>query len=181
MFRRNKMDKVKGHAANAGEVARQLAQDKRFRKQIISAAAHGSAAARRTRRGFGLAGAVTRLATDEKLANELRSARSDLQRAYGRLETRKRGHKLRNSVLLVAAASVAGVPRVRDAAISAFKKVAPDRDTLANAVDTGSGGRPQSLDNLTKEELYERAQKADIPGRSDMTKDELVAALRRQG
>jgi len=34
------------------------------------------------------------------------------------------------------------------------------------------------LDDLTKDELYERAQKADIPGRSEMNKDELVRALR---
>jgi hypothetical protein len=35
-----------------------------------------------------------------------------------------------------------------------------------------------SLEDLTKDELYERAKKADIPGRSDMNKDELVRALR---
>ena len=34
------------------------------------------------------------------------------------------------------------------------------------------------LDDLTKGELYELAQKSDIEGRSGMTKDELIAALR---
>jgi hypothetical protein len=33
------------------------------------------------------------------------------------------------------------------------------------------------LADLTKEELYQRAQAADIPNRSQMTKDELIAAL----
>ena len=33
------------------------------------------------------------------------------------------------------------------------------------------------LEDLTKDELYARAQEADIPGRSDMTKDELLQAL----
>ncbi len=33
------------------------------------------------------------------------------------------------------------------------------------------------LADMTKEELYQRAQVADIPGRSQMTKDELIAAL----
>ena len=33
--------------------------------------------------------------------------------------------------------------------------------------------------NATKDHLYEQAQKLDIPGRSDMTKDELVDALRK--
>jgi DNA end-binding protein Ku len=35
------------------------------------------------------------------------------------------------------------------------------------------------LDELTKEELYRRAQDADIPGRSEMSKDELVRALQK--
>jgi hypothetical protein len=38
--------------------------------------------------------------------------------------------------------------------------------------------RRAPLDELTKDDLYERAQAADIPGRSGMTKDELVRALR---
>jgi hypothetical protein len=187
MFRRSKMDRVKGHAATASDVALQLAQDKRFRKQLLSAAAHSSAAARRTRGGFGLLSALTRLATDEKLANELKSARADLQNAYDRLETKKQGHKLRNAVLLVTAASAAAVPKIRATLISTFTKGATHRDRLMNAVghnsaaSTGAGTRPHSLDDLTKEELYQRAQEADIAGRSEMTKDQLVAALRGQG
>ena len=186
MFRRSKIETAKGHAATASDVALQLARDKKFRKQLLSAASHGSAAAGRTRRGFGLLGAVTRLATDEKLANELKSARADLQAAFDRLETRKRGHKLRNSLLLVGAASVAGVPRIREAVASVFTKTATHRERLLNTDDRtstespGGGTRPHSLDDLNKDELYERAQEADIPDRSDMTKDQLVAALRRQ-
>jgi hypothetical protein len=34
------------------------------------------------------------------------------------------------------------------------------------------------LEELTREELYQRAQKAEIAGRSQMTKAELIAALR---
>lgn len=175
------MDRVKGHAATASDVALQLAQDKKFRKQLLSAATHSSAAARRTRGGFGLLSALTRLATDERLANELRSARADLQNAYGRLETKKQGHKLRNAVLLITAASAAAVPKVRATLISAFAKGAAHRDHLTSAVGRNSSARPHSLDDLTKEELYQRAQEADIAGRSDMTKDQLVAALRQQG
>jgi DNA end-binding protein Ku len=36
---------------------------------------------------------------------------------------------------------------------------------------------PKALEKLRKSELYERAQKADVPGRSDMTKEELIDAL----
>ncbi len=38
----------------------------------------------------------------------------------------------------------------------------------------GNGG----LDGLSKEELYERAKELDVKGRSDMSKDELAAAVR---
>jgi hypothetical protein len=183
MLRRSKIEKVKGHAATASEVAVQLAQDKKFRKQLLSAASHGSAAAQRTRRSFGLLSAITRLATDEKLANELQRARADLQHAYGRLETKKQTHKFRNSLLLVAAAAVAGIPKLRGAARSLLSQTAAQRERLINTDDhetaASAGTRPHSLDDLTKDELYQRAQEADIPGRSEMSKDELVAALRR--
>jgi DNA end-binding protein Ku len=39
--------------------------------------------------------------------------------------------------------------------------------------------RPKAdLESLTKEQLYERAQAEDVPGRSEMTKAELIDALR---
>ena len=41
----------------------------------------------------------------------------------------------------------------------------------------GAGGGEDGLSELSKDELYERASKADIPGRSKMTKDELIDAL----
>jgi hypothetical protein len=37
---------------------------------------------------------------------------------------------------------------------------------------------PHRLEERTKEQLYERAQELDIEGRSQMTKDELVDAIR---
>jgi hypothetical protein len=39
---------------------------------------------------------------------------------------------------------------------------------------------PHRLDERTKEQLYERAQELEIEGRSTMTKDELVEAIRAQ-
>jgi len=43
----------------------------------------------------------------------------------------------------------------------------------------GDGGRDDGddLGGLTRDELYERAQAADVPGRSSMSKDELIEAL----
>ena len=40
------------------------------------------------------------------------------------------------------------------------------------------GGKSDAYEDWTKEELYERAQELDIEGRSEMTKDELIEALR---
>lgn len=40
------------------------------------------------------------------------------------------------------------------------------------------GGDSPSYDEWNKDDLYERAQELDIPGRSSMTKDELIRALR---
>ncbi len=46
---------------------------------------------------------------------------------------------------------------------------------IANSEDTGGG---EKYENRSKEELYEQAKKIGIEGRSDMTKDELIEALR---
>lgn len=40
------------------------------------------------------------------------------------------------------------------------------------------GGQAKPYEEWTKQELYERAQEVGIDGRSDMTKDELIDALR---
>ena len=55
-----------------------------------------------------------------------------------------------------------------------------NRDAVRGMLDQTplSHGRASNLEDMTKDELYERAQKADIPGRSEMTKGELIEALR---
>ena len=51
-------------------------------------------------------------------------------------------------------------------------------DDAVRAVDAEPGGPPAALELRSKAELYEMAQELDIPGRSQMSKAELVAALR---
>jgi hypothetical protein len=51
-------------------------------------------------------------------------------------------------------------------------------DDAVRAVDAEPSGPPAALERRTKDELYAMAQDEDIPGRSSMSKDELVAALR---
>jgi hypothetical protein len=51
----------------------------------------------------------------------------------------------------------------------------PKRRTL------GTGNPQLPLDKHSWEELYSRARQLDVPGRSGMSKDELVRAIRRKG
>jgi DNA end-binding protein Ku len=57
---------------------------------------------------------------------------------------------------------------------------APDLMAALQASIERSGSRSRNgggLEGLSKDELYERAKKEDVPGRSDMSKEELVEAL----
>ncbi|TYB81262.1 DUF7218 family protein [Maritimibacter fusiformis] len=40
------------------------------------------------------------------------------------------------------------------------------------------GGKSAPYEDWTRDELYDRARELEIEGRSDMTKDELISALR---
>jgi hypothetical protein len=175
--------KLRKNAVDASELARQLAQDAKFRKRLASAIGHGVIARRRARRQLGLGGAMRRLANDERLLRELRSARDDLQRASRRIQ-RRRSHKLRNVVLVGSLAGLAAVPQLRRRVAGLISGEGVRRDAV-NRGKNGLGsyrpdrsGGPGSLEDLTRDELYERAQEAEIPGRSEMSKDELVEALR---
>ena len=47
------------------------------------------------------------------------------------------------------------------------------------AMSKNGGGN--GLSDLSREELYERAKRKDVPGRSQMNKEELKEALQHQG
>jgi len=50
---------------------------------------------------------------------------------------------------------------------------------IANTENSGKkGGKSEPYENRTKAELYEQAKKVGIDGRSNMTKEELIKALR---
>ena len=51
-------------------------------------------------------------------------------------------------------------------------------DDATRAIQPDDDGRPASLDDWSKTDLYERAQELDIEGRSSMSKRQLVSALR---
>jgi hypothetical protein len=68
------------------------------------------------------------------------------------------------------------------AADGAAGRVAKPRKKAVKKVRSGRSGDskkvPRNLEARTKEQLYTRAQELDIDGRSQMSKDELVAAIR---
>jgi hypothetical protein len=52
---------------------------------------------------------------------------------------------------------------------------------ISNAGKSASrkGGRSPAYDDMTKDELMDRARRRDIRGRSSMSKRELISALRK--
>ena len=146
------MQKLKDKTADASELARRLARDKKFRKRLLSAIEHSAEARRRA--GARLTGA----ATDRAVRAELRRARDDLEQAYRRLQKKRRTHRLRNVILAGGLLALAAMPQLRQRVAALVSR--------------------RSLDDLTRDELYARAQEADIPGRSEMTKQQLADALR---
>jgi uncharacterized membrane protein len=97
---------------SAAELAASLAKDKKFRKQLLSAVGHGTIARRRAAKRIGFIAAVSRLAADPKLKSELRKMTKNLENAWGRVE-KKRGHKLRNSLLVAGGIGGAAVAAMK--------------------------------------------------------------------
>lgn len=100
MIGRSKTQAVKESAASGTDLAVSLAQDKKFRKQLLSAVGHGAAARQRAASRIGLVAAAQRLGTDKELRNELRQMIENLQNAWTQVE-KKRSHKLRNFLIVV--------------------------------------------------------------------------------
>ena len=122
MFRRTRTQALKDNAASATELASSLVKDKKFRKELVSAVGHGATAKRRAARKIGFLAAATRLSTDPKVKREVRKMVTSLDKAWTRVE-KKRSHKLRNTLLVVAGGAVAVVPQVRRFVTERFSSV----------------------------------------------------------
>jgi len=125
VFGRTKTQILKDNAASATELATALAKDRKFRRQLLSAAGHGVIARRRAARRLGFLAAVSRLTGDPKLKRELQRMTKNLEKAWSRVE-KKRSHKLRNSLLVVAGAggvAAVAVPLRRRFAAAGLPKV----------------------------------------------------------
>jgi DNA end-binding protein Ku len=64
------------------------------------------------------------------------------------------------------------------AALRASVEAVQQRRSGGRAPGRADGKRDGELEHMSKEELYELAKEADIPGRADMSKKELLDALK---
>lgn len=192
---RKKLAKTEGAAAavkryvEGAETALQIAQDRKLGKRVFSGFGHAMQAWRRARRDGGVAGAAQRLVTDQAVRDELRSSRRDLERAYARVDAKRHGRRVFTSVAKLTSVAglgaLAAMPQVRErvsALIASTSRSGRQLKDLAKENIRGNDEpRLRSLEDLTKEKLYARAQEAEIPGRSEMSKEELIDALRVKG
>ena len=94
--------------------AHDVAQDQRLRADVRAALNHGTTAGERLKKDIDKGNIYNRLAADKKLQKSLRAMLDDLDHAGSRLR-RKRSHRIRNAVLVIAGAVGAALafPRVR--------------------------------------------------------------------
>jgi uncharacterized membrane protein len=101
MLGRSRTAAVKEQAGAASELAARLARDKKFRRQLVDAAKHGSRAKRRAVKQIGALSLAARLASDTELRAEVQQMTRDLQAAWETVQARRaRSHGLRNALLL---------------------------------------------------------------------------------
>jgi uncharacterized membrane protein len=138
VFGRTKTPKqrLKDNAVNVSELAAALARDRKFRRELLSAAGHGVIARRRAVRRIGMAAAIARLANDPKLRRELRQMTRNLDGAWSRVE-RKRSHKLRNALIVggVGVAVAATIPLRRKFASSGLPDGGLGDGTIPRTID----------------------------------------------
>jgi uncharacterized membrane protein len=137
MFERSKTTVLKDKAASGKDLAVALAQDKKFRKELVSALSHGRIARRRARR-IGAIAAVSRLAADQRLVGELRHMADSLQRAVTRAE-QKRSHRLRNSLIVAGAGGAVAIalPPTRRWLAQRVGLGGPSPHTISKSIEVG--------------------------------------------
>jgi len=111
MFGRSRTDVVKDNAVAAADLAAALAQDKKFRKQLLAGVGHGVRAKKRVAARLGVIAALSRIAADEELRADAREMARNLQNAWARVE-KKRSHRMRNTLLVLVGVGTAAAAAV---------------------------------------------------------------------
>jgi hypothetical protein len=114
LIRDRQMDKAKETLRDVVSYADEVIRDERLRADIRAAAGHGWKASDRVKEAVNGGGITTRLASDKKLRKDLRRMIDDLDSASERIR-RKKSHRARNVLLIVASAgaALAVIPSVR--------------------------------------------------------------------
>ncbi|HET7274985.1 MAG TPA: Rho termination factor N-terminal domain-containing protein [Longimicrobiaceae bacterium] len=73
-----------------------------------------------------------------------------------------------------------GEDRAEEIAARTVNKQRREEGRTPNKTTQGTGNPTNSLEDRTKDELYNRAKDLDIEGRSDMDKGDLVRAIRKK-
>jgi hypothetical protein len=136
---------VKQNAAAASALARQLSSDEKLRQNLLRASSHAAQATRLARRRFGRLAPVREIVTDQELRDELAEMLQELRNAHTRAG-RKRSHRLRNGLLVVAVAGTATA-------------IARSRSTRVKHQPKSSAGQRRA-DEQPHEEQTEPAERA---------------------
>ncbi len=112
--RDTQMDKAKRTMRDVVEYAQKVARDERLRADVSAALAHGAKASDQLKKDIQAGGSYTRLAADKKLRKNLRAMLDDLDAASNRVR-RKRSHRIRNFLLMLAGVVAAALafPKIR--------------------------------------------------------------------
>jgi hypothetical protein len=97
------LDKARQTMRDVVKYAQEVARDERLRADVSAALAHGSKAGDQVKKDIQAGGIYSRLAEDRKLRRNLRAMLDDLDSASDRVR-RKKSHRLRNFVLMLAGA-----------------------------------------------------------------------------
>jgi hypothetical protein len=116
LTRNSGMDKAKETLRDVLSYTDEVIRDERLRADIRAAVGHGSKAGDRVKKDVNAGAITTRLAADKKLLKDLRRMLDDLDSASERIR-RKKSHRARNALLIVASASAGAalvvIPSVR--------------------------------------------------------------------
>ena len=104
LTRQSQMDKAKETFRDVVSYADEIIRDEKLRGDIRAAIGHGAEASDRLRAEIDAGGLTTRLASDKRLRRKLRATLDDLESAGERLRHRRR-HRIRNILLIAAAAT----------------------------------------------------------------------------
>jgi len=119
MLRRRLTSDVQDAASGGRELARRLANDRKFRREVAAAVRHAALARQRSRRRAGVPAALALAATDNVIRRELTESWARLRSAQARVEKQRRRRRRRLVTLLTGLAGAAAVIKWRKGKSSA--------------------------------------------------------------